>query len=44
MILQRVPNQPARARVQAVRTILEYAYKGIELEEIQTRLEEVLEG
>ncbi len=34
-------NQPAHARVQAVRTILEYAYKGIELEEIQTRLEEV---
>lgn len=32
-------KQPANARVQSSRTILEYAYKGIELEDIQERLE-----
>ena len=32
-------NAPPNARVQSVRTILEYAYKGIELETIEERLE-----
>lgn len=32
-------NQPANARVQSSRTILEYAYKGLELEDIQERLD-----
>ena len=32
-------NAPANARVQSVRTILEYAYKGIELEDISERVE-----
>lgn len=32
-------NAPANARVQSVRTILEYAYKGIELEDIAERVE-----
>ena len=32
-------NAPANARVQSVRTILEYAYKGIELEDIAERVD-----
>ena len=32
-------NAPANARVQSVRTILEYAYKGVELEDISERVE-----
>lgn len=32
-------NAPPNARVQSVRTILEYAYKGIELEDIAVRVE-----
>ena len=34
-------NAPPNARVQSVRTILEYAYKGIELETIEERLERI---
>lgn len=32
-------KKPAIARVQAAKTILEYAYKGVELEDIERRLE-----